>query len=44
MSRGINPIMISMDDYYLSKQEIAKIQGVDDISKLDLHFHFENTN
>jgi uridine kinase len=36
MSRGINPIMISMDDYYLSKQEIAKIQGVDDISKLDL--------
>lgn len=36
MSRGINPIMISMDDYYLSKQEIAKIQGKTDIKDLDL--------
>jgi uridine kinase len=36
MSRGIEPIMISMDDYYLSKTEIAKIQGVSDISHLDL--------
>ena len=36
MSRGINPIMISMDDYYLSKPEIAKIQGVKDISECDL--------
>ncbi len=36
MSRGINPIMISMDDYYLSKQEIAKIQGKSDITDLDL--------
>lgn len=36
MSRGINPIMISMDDYYLSKTEIAKIQGKDDIKDLDL--------
>ena len=27
MSRGINPVMISMDDYYLSKDEIAKIQN-----------------
>lgn len=36
MSRGINPIMISMDDYYLSKQEIAKIQEKTDITDLDL--------
>lgn len=36
MSRGINPIMISMDDYYLSKTEIAKIQGKSDIKDLDL--------
>ena len=36
MSRGINPIMISMDDYYLTKAEIAKIQGKDDIKDLDL--------
>ena len=36
MSRGINPIMISMDDYYLSKPEIAKIQGKIDIKDLDL--------
>lgn len=36
MSRGINPIMISMDDYYLSKQEIARIQGKTDIKDLDL--------
>lgn len=36
MSRGINPIMISMDDYYLSKTEIAKIQGKSDITDLDL--------
>lgn len=26
MSRGINPIMISMDDYYLTREEIATIQ------------------
>ena len=36
MSRGINPIMISMDDYYLSKPEIAKIQGKSNIKDLDL--------
>ena len=36
MSRGINPIMISMDDYYLTKPEIAKIQGKTDIKDLDL--------
>lgn len=35
MSRGINPIMISMDDYYLSKEEIARIQGVK-ITDVDL--------
>lgn len=27
MSRGINPVMISMDDYYLTRAEIAKIQN-----------------
>lgn len=36
MSRGINPIMISMDDYYLSKTEIAKIQGVENTADCDL--------
>lgn len=36
MSRGINPVMISMDDYYLSKTEIAKIQGKSSIKDLDL--------
>jgi len=36
MSRGITPIMISMDDYYLTKPEIAKIQGKTDIKDLDL--------
>ncbi|MBP3504228.1 MAG: hypothetical protein J6K18_03790 [Bacilli bacterium] len=36
MSRGINPIMISMDDYYLTKPEIAKIQGKSNIKDLDL--------
>ncbi len=28
MSRGITPVMISMDDYYLSKKEIAQKQKV----------------
>ncbi len=28
MSRGINPVTISLDDYYLEKQEIAKIQNL----------------
>ena len=36
MSRGIDPVMISMDDYYLSKTEIAKIQGKSSIKDLDL--------
>lgn len=27
MSRGINPVMISMDNYYLSREQIAKIQN-----------------
>ncbi len=36
MSRGINPIMISMDDYYLTKDEIMKIQNISDKSQLDL--------
>jgi uridine kinase len=36
MSRGINPVMISMDDYYLSKEEIAKIQNKTNIADLDL--------
>lgn len=35
MSRGINPVMISMDDYYLTKDEIAKIQNTT-IDKVDL--------
>lgn len=35
MSRGINPVMISMDDYYLTKQEIAHIQNTT-IDKVDL--------
>ncbi len=35
MSRGINPVMISMDDYYLTKEEIAKIQNTT-IDKVDL--------
>lgn len=34
-SRGINPVMISMDDYYLSKEEIARIQNTT-IDNLDL--------
>lgn len=28
MSLGINPITISMDDYYFTREEISKIQGV----------------
>lgn len=28
LSRGLQPIMISMDDYYLSKDQIMKIQNV----------------
>ncbi len=35
MSRGINPVMISMDDYYLTKAEIARIQNTT-IDKVDL--------
>lgn len=35
LSRGITPIMISMDDYYLTKDEISKIQGKP-IGELDL--------
>ncbi len=27
MSKGINPVMISMDNYYLTRSEIAKIQN-----------------
>ena len=35
LSRGINPVMISMDDYYLEKDEICRIQGKP-INELDL--------
>lgn len=35
LSRGIRPVTISMDDYYLAKTEIAKIQGKP-IGQLDL--------
>lgn len=35
LSRGISPVTISMDDYYLEKDVIRKIQGVGD-GKLDL--------
>lgn len=35
MSRGINPVMISMDDYYLTRSEISKIQNVP-IDQVDL--------
>ncbi len=35
LSRGINPVMISMDDYYLPKSEISEIQGLP-INELDL--------
>lgn len=35
MSRGINPVMISMDNYYLTKTEIAKIQNTT-IENVDL--------
>lgn len=35
LSRGITPIMISMDDYYLTKDEISKIQGKP-LNELDL--------
>ncbi len=27
ISRGINPVMISMDDYYLEREKICRIQG-----------------
>ncbi len=27
LSRGINPVMISMDDYYLERDKVCKIQG-----------------
>ena len=35
LSRGINPVTISMDDYYLEKDKIAEIQGKP-INELDL--------
>ena len=35
LSRGIKPVMISMDDYYLPKAEICKIQGVS-LAEIDL--------
>lgn len=35
VSRGINPVMISMDDYYLEKDDICKIQNTT-LDKLDL--------
>lgn len=35
LSRGINPVMISMDDYYLEKDKICQIQKTS-IDKLDL--------
>ena len=35
LSRGINPVMISMDDYYLEKDQIARIQKKP-ITDLDL--------
>lgn len=35
LSRGLEPVMISMDDYYLSKAEIMKIQNTT-LDKLDL--------
>lgn len=35
LSRGINPVTISMDDYYLEKDKISKIQGKP-LDQLDL--------
>lgn len=35
LSRGINPVMISMDDYYLEKEKICQIQNTT-IDKIDL--------
>ena len=35
LSRGIKPVMISMDDYYLPKTQICEIQGVP-MAELDL--------
>lgn len=35
MSLGINPVTISMDDYYFTRKEIAEIQGVP-IDQVDL--------
>ena len=35
LSRGITPVMISMDDYYLTKAEIAKVQNKP-LDELDL--------
>ena len=35
LSRGIKPVMISMDDYYLPKTQICEIQGVS-MAELDL--------
>ena len=49
MSRGIQPIMISMDDYYLTKDKIAAIQGVakeqvdlEHINTLDIELFNQN--
>lgn len=35
LSRGINPVMISMDDYYLPKSQICEIQNTT-LDKIDL--------
>ena len=35
LSRGINQVMISMDDYYLEKEKISEIQNKQ-IDQLDL--------
>lgn len=35
LSRGINPVTISMDDYYLAKDKISEIQG-NPLDQLDL--------
>lgn len=49
MSRGINPVMISMDNYYRSRQEIASIQNtttdnvdLEHINTLDIELFNQN--
>ena len=49
MSRGINPVMISMDNYYLTKSEIARIQNttienvdLEHINTLDIELFNQN--